>query len=242
MTMLEGQLAVVTGASSGIGKAIALGLAGHGAALYLVGRRSEALQAVAGAAKEKSPQVFCSQADLSQDTEVKKLLAEIKKNTQNVDILIHSAGVVWLGELESTDAERLDDHYKINVRAPYVLTQGLLPCLKSRQGQILFVNSSAGLTARANLSQYAASKHALKAMADSLREEVNPYGVRVLSLFLGRTASPMQATVCRLEGKMYQPELLMQPEEVAAVAVHALSLPRGVEVTEISMRPMLKSY
>ncbi len=242
MTMLEGQVAVVTGASSGIGKAIALGLAAHGAALYLVGRRSEALQAVARAAKEKSPQVFCSQADLSQDREVKKLLAEIKKNTENVEILIHSAGVVWLGELESTDAEHLDDHYKTNVRAPYVLTQGLLPRLKSRQGQILFVNSSAGLTARANVSQYAASKHALKAMADSLREEVNPYGVRVLSLFLGRTASPMQATVCRMEGKTYRPELLMQPEDVAAVAVHALSLPRGVEVTEISMRPMLKSY
>jgi short-subunit dehydrogenase len=242
MTILESQVAVVTGASSGIGKAIALGLAARGTALYLVGRRSETLEAVAGAAKEKSPQVFCSQADLTQDREVKKLLAEIKKNTESVDILIHSAGIVWLGELESTDVEHLDDHYKTNVRAPYILTQGLLPCLKKRHGQILFVNSSAGLTARANASQYAASKHALKAIADSLREEVNPYGVRVLSLFLGRTASPMQATVFRMEGKTYHPELLIQPEDVADVAVHALSLPRGVEVTEISMRPLLKSY
>ena len=104
------------------------------------------------------------------------------------------------------------------------------------------MNSSAGLTAKANAGQYAASKHALKAVADSLREEVNPSGVRVLSLFLGRTASPMQAAVHAMEARAYRPELLMQPEDVAAVAIHALTLPRSIEVTEISMRPLLKSY
>ena len=104
------------------------------------------------------------------------------------------------------------------------------------------MNSSAGLTARANVGQYAASKHALKAVADSLREEANPAGVRVLSLFLGRTASPMQAAVYAMEQKAYYPELLMQPEDVASMAIHALTLSRSVEVTEISMRPLLKSY
>jgi short-subunit dehydrogenase len=140
----------------------------------------------------------------------------------------------------SATADQLDRHYRTNLRAPYVLTQGLLPTLISRQGQVLFVNSSAGLAARANAGQYAASKHALKAVADSLREEVNPAGVRVLSLFLGRTASPMQAAVHAMEGRPYQPESLMQPEDVAALAVHALTLPRSIEVTEISMRPLLK--
>jgi NADP-dependent 3-hydroxy acid dehydrogenase YdfG len=64
----------------------------------------------------------------------------------------------------------------------------------------------------------------------------------VLSLFLGRTASPMQASVHAMEGKAYHPELLMQPEDVAAVALHVLTLPRSVEVTDISMRSRLKSY
>ncbi len=78
-------------------------------------------------------------------------------------------------------------------------------------------------------------------MADSLREEVNAEGVRVLSVYLGRTASPMQAAVHEMEDKTYQPERLMQPEDVAEVVINALSLPRSAEVTDIHIRPMVKS-
>ena len=102
------------------------------------------------------------------------------------------------------------------------------------------MNSTAGLTARANVSQYAATKHALKAVADSLREEVNADGVRVLSLFLGRTASAMQEFVHDVEGKPYRPDRLIQPDDVAAMILHALSLPHTAEVTEIRMRPLAK--
>jgi NAD(P)-dependent dehydrogenase (short-subunit alcohol dehydrogenase family) len=133
-----------------------------------------------------------------------------------------------------------DGQYRTNVRAPYVLTQALLPMLRSRQGQIVFINSSVGLNARAGVGQYAATKHALKALADSLREEVNAASVRVLSVFLGRTASPMQAGIHAAEGKAYHPERLLQPQDVAAVVLNALSLPRTAEVTDISIRPFMK--
>ena len=243
MNTLENQVAVVTGASSGIGRAIALGLGALGARLCLVGRNLETLRSVADAAKVKAPQeTRCYQADLAVDREVDQLIADILRDVRSVDILVHSAGVIRLGPLEAATGDQLDSHYKTNLRAPYVLTQGLLPALKSGQGQVLFVNSSAAFAAKANVGQYAASKHALKAVADSLREEVNPAGVRVLSLFLGRTASPMQAAVHAMEARAYRPELLMQPQDVAAVAVHALTLPRSIEVTEISMRPLLRSY
>jgi NADP-dependent 3-hydroxy acid dehydrogenase YdfG len=104
----------------------------------------------------------------------------------------------------------------------------------------VFINSSAGLNARAELAQYAATKHALKAIADSLREEINDDGVRVLSIFLGRTATPMQATVHEMEGREYHPERLMQPEDVATVVINALSLPRSAEVTNIVVRSLAK--
>lgn len=244
MSTLENQVAVVTGASSGIGRAIALELAAHGASLCLVGRQLQTLHSTADAAtaKGKASRHRCYQADLAVDREVDQLVADILRENRLVDILVHGAGVIELGPVESATAGQLDWHYQVNLRAPYVLTRGLLPALKSRPGQVVFVNSSAGVTARANAGQYAASKHALKAVADSLREEVNPAGVRVLSLFLGRTASPMQAAVYAAEGKAYHPELLMQPEDVAAVAIHALTLPRSIEVTEISMRPLLRTY
>jgi NADP-dependent 3-hydroxy acid dehydrogenase YdfG len=113
--------------------------------------------------------------------------------------------------------------------------------LRSRQGQIVFINSSvAVVNARAKLGQYAASKHALKAIADSLREEVNADGLRVISVYPGRTATPMQAAVHEMEGRAYHPEHLMQPDDVAAMVINALSLPPSAEVTDIMIRPLTK--
>jgi NADP-dependent 3-hydroxy acid dehydrogenase YdfG len=112
--------------------------------------------------------------------------------------------------------------------------------LKSSRGQIVFINSSVGLVARANVGQYAATKHALKAVADSLREEVNTDGVRILSVFPGRTATPMQTAVHEMEGRPYQPEHFIQPEDIADVVINALVLPRTAEVTDINIRPLIK--
>lgn len=235
------QVAVVTGASSGIGKAIALGLAASGAKLCLLGRNLETLSAVAQKAKVTSPQVISYQLDITLDEDIQKLSSRLEEDFGQVDLLIHSAGVISLAAVKKALIEDFDWQYRTNVRAPYILTQALLPMLISRQGQIVFINSTAGLTAQAGVSQYAATKHALKAIADSLRAEVNPDGVRVLSVFPGNTASSMQATVCEMKGKAYHPERLLQPEDVAACTINALSLPRTAEVTDIQVRPMLKS-
>src|SRR5690242_6858519 len=102
------------------------------------------------------------------------------------------------------------------------------------------MNSSAGLSARAGVGQYAATKHALRAIADTLREEVNTDGIRVLSVFPGRTASPMQATVHANEGRVYHPDHLIQPEDIAKVVIDALSLPRTAEIMDIRIRPLRK--
>jgi NADP-dependent 3-hydroxy acid dehydrogenase YdfG len=105
----------------------------------------------------------------------------------------------------------------------------------------VFINSSAGLNASANVGQYAATKHALKAVADSLRHEVNAEGLRVLSIYPGRTASPLQEAVFKMEEREYRSEMLIQPEDLAAVIINALALPRSAEVTDINVRPLTKS-
>ena len=120
------------------------------------------------------------------------------------------------------------------------MTQLFLPSLSQRQGQIVFINSTAGLAAAAGVSQYSATKHALKALADSFREELNELGVRVLSVYLGRTATPMQAKLCAEEGLKYRPERLIQPSQVAESVVGALALGKEAEVMDIRIRPMLK--
>jgi len=242
MPSLKDQVVLVTGASSGIGKAMALAVASHGATLCLLGRKVEGLEKVAEDARKKGSRVQFYEVDLTVDNDIEKMKANLERDCGRLDVLIHSAGVICLGEVESASVGDLDWQYSVNIRAPYFLTQALLPMLQSQRGQIAFVNSNMGLNARGNLSQYAATKHALKAFADSLREEVNPKGVRVLSIFLGRTASPMQEIVHRVEGRAYNPDVLVQPHDVATMVTTALTLPRTAEVTEINIRPMIKAY
>lgn len=223
-----------------MGRAIALALARHGVRLCVVGRDQDRLAETVSGAQQFSP-VTSFQIDLTAEASFQPLFRYIEEEAGRLDILIHSAGVIHQEPMERARIEDLDEQYATNLRAPYLLTQRLLPLLTATHGQIVFINSSAGISAkRPEIGQYAATKHGLKAIADSLREEVNPKGIRVLTVFLGRTATPMQETLCRQEGKVYQPEMFMQPEDVASVVVHSLMLPRTAEVTDISIRPMIK--
>ncbi len=239
---LAGSVAAVTGASCGIGRAIAVALARKGARLCVIGRDSTRL-AETVAQMGPGSQATSLQIDLTVDSQIELLRQYLERETGGLDILIHSAGVIHPSLMEQARIEDLDLQYAVNVRAPYVLTQMLLPLLTTARGQIVFLNSSTGLSAkRAEVGQYAASKHALKAIADSLREEVNQKGIRVLTVFLGRTATPMQEALYRKEGRVFHPEVLLQPQDIASVVVHALMLPATAEVTDIAMRPMQKSY
>jgi NAD(P)-dependent dehydrogenase (short-subunit alcohol dehydrogenase family) len=238
---LSGQVAVVTGASSGIGRAMAVALARRGVRLAVIGRNPVTLAQTVDAARRFSD-VADFQIDLTVDDRIQPLLQYLEKSNGKLDILIHSAGSIYQSLMENSRIEDLDAQYAINVRAPYALTRRLLPFLTKARGQIVFVNSSAGLSAkRPEIGQYSATKHALKAVADSLREEVNPQGIRVLTVYLGRTATPLQEALYRHEGRVYHPELLLQPEDVATTIAQILALPPMAEVTDISVRPMMKS-
>jgi NAD(P)-dependent dehydrogenase (short-subunit alcohol dehydrogenase family) len=241
MGCLKGCVALVTGASSGVGRAIALALSRLGADLYVVARNTDKLRQIVEAAGEFSKATgFC--LDLTAEGSLGSLSRKLEAKAGRLDILVHSAGVLHQDLMERARVEDLDLQYAVNVRVPYGLTKLMLPMLISARGQVVFINSSLGLSVkRPEVGQYASTKHALKAIADSLREEVNPRGVRVLTLYLGRTATPMQEVLCSREGRLYQPERLLQPEDVAAVIVHALMLPSTAEVTDISIRPMIKS-
>jgi NAD(P)-dependent dehydrogenase (short-subunit alcohol dehydrogenase family) len=238
---LGGRIAVVTGGSSGVGRAICIALSRERAHLFAVGRNHPALAETVSTARQFS-RASGFQIDLTVEGELQPLLNHLEE-AGRLDILVHCAGVMHPNHMERARVEDFDLQYATNVRAPYLLTQRLLPLLTVAGGQIVFINSSLGLAAkRAEVGQYAATKHALKAIADSLREEVNPKGIRVLSVYLGRTATPMQEAVYREEEKVYRPETLLQPEDVASVVVQALMLPSTAEVTDISMRPVRKSY
>lgn len=238
----RGRTAVVTGATSDIGRAVCLGLAAGGADLCLLGRDAGSLDLVAKQTGSVTDRVAVHRLDLEDEGSVAHVAEWLGRETGRVDILVHSAGIFEMAPHADTSIADFDRLYRTNVRGPYALTQALLPLLRANHGQIVFMNSTVGLEARAGVGQYAATHHALRAIADALRAEVNPDGVRVLSVYLGRTATARQARIFRLEGRPYAPELLMQPADVAEMVLAALRLSRTAEVTEIRMRPLVKSY
>ncbi|MBI3899637.1 MAG: SDR family oxidoreductase [Gammaproteobacteria bacterium] len=238
MTSLKSQIALVTGAAGGIGLAIAEGLAANGANVILAGRQMAPLETAQRRLGSSHTALVC---DLSIDTDLRQARDAVVRQYGRLDILVHSAGVIIPALLEATTADDFDRHYRVNVRAPLFLTQALLPQLKQSRGQIVFINSSVGVRIKEGVGAYAASKHALKAIADTLRAELNADGVRVLSVFPGNTATAMQQKLHDAFGKSFQPDTLLQPGDVAALVMSALQLPRTAEVTDIHVRPAYKA-
>jgi NAD(P)-dependent dehydrogenase (short-subunit alcohol dehydrogenase family) len=240
MTPFSDLVAVITGASQGIGLAIASALAHAGARVCIVGSDQERLDGASGRIGSIAAPVRCYRADLLLEEDIVALAADLERDFGRVDILVHSAGAFAMGDIARAEIGELDRLYGVNLRAPYLLTRALLPMLRSARGQIVFINSSAGLSARGTVGAYASTKHALKGFADALRDEVNADGIRVTSVYPGRTATPMQARIQAAEGRAYAPERLLQPEDIASILLPSLALPRTAEVTDISIRPFRK--
>ncbi len=235
MFELKHKCALITGASSGIGKAIALDLAKAGVAeLHLLGRNQERLDKIATEANGYDAQCHTHVVELSDSNAIGTFCNVFQAQHTNLDLLIHSAGVVKLDTLEDSTIEDLDWQYAINLRAPFQLSQALLPLIKQNKGDIVFINSGAGLTAHPTWSQYAATKHGLKALADSLRGEVKKDGVRVISIYPGRTATSMQEQVYDMENRDdYDPESLIQATDISKQVITTLSLSDPATVTDV---------
>jgi NADP-dependent 3-hydroxy acid dehydrogenase YdfG len=232
--------ALVAGGSQGIGRAIALALAERGHEVWIAARQPDPLAAVVAEIRAKGGVAESRSVDLVDDAARAALVDEVAADERGLDVLVNSSGMIARADVSEATLEDFDRQYQANVRAPYALTQSLLPSLIRARGQVVFVNSSAGLAPSANASQYGATMHAMRAVASVLRDEVNAAGVRVTSVYPGRTATPRQQMIHEWEGKEYRPERLLQPADVAAIVIAALELPRTAEVTDISIRSMAK--
>jgi NADP-dependent 3-hydroxy acid dehydrogenase YdfG len=223
---------LITGAGSGIGAAVAERLDERGDELWLLARDAGRAKELAG----RFPGARTVVGDLAVPERLSWALAH-QELPDRLDSLLHIAGVVELGGIGELTPKAWNAQLAANLVSPAELTRLLLPQLRAARGHVVFVNSGSGLRANAQWGAYAASKHGLKALADSLREEEHENGVRVTSVYPGRTASPMQAKVHRLEGKEYEPSRWIDPASVATTILAALDLPADAEVTDLSVRP-----
>ena len=231
---LNNAIALVAGASRGIGRAIGVELLDAGAEVFMLGRSLARLNQHRPLDSIRSRAHFVA-ADLAVDGGAETIAAKVMARG-HLDILIMSSGIYE----RSRDAASFTRQIAANVVGPYALLNQLLPLLIEAKGQVVFINSTQGLKAGAGIGQYAATKHAMKAVADSLRDEVNADGVRVTSIFLGRTATEMQRAVFEAEGRSYSPGRLIQPTDVAELVLFLLRLPRTSEATDVILRPMQK--
>ena len=223
---------LLTGATAGIGEALAEALARRGDELVLLARSEERAERL----RARFPSARTLVADLADPAGLEETLSG-QDLPERLDSLVHVAGVVELGAVAELSPKVWRTTVDVNLLAPAELTRLLLPALRAAAGHVVFVNSGSGHTAHPRWSSYAASKHGLRALAESLRGEERRHGVRVTSVYPGRVATGMQEKVHAQEGKDYDPSDWVTPGSVATTVLCALDLPRDAEVTDLSVRP-----
>ncbi|HET6627914.1 MAG TPA: SDR family oxidoreductase [Nocardioidaceae bacterium] len=223
---------LITGAGSGIGAALARRLSDRGDELLLLARNPER----GAELTDRLPGSRAVVADLADPAGLADTLAD-QRLPDRLDSVLHVAGVVELGPVAELTADIWRATLDVNLAAPAELTRLVLPALRAARGHVVFVNSGSGLRANPKWAAYAASKFGLRGLAEALRGEEQVNGVRVTSVYPGRTATPMQQKVHEQEGKEYDPAEWIDPESVATTILTALDLPRDAEVTDLTVRP-----
>lgn len=228
-------VALVTGATRGIGLAIArdLGLSHH---VVVGGRSPDAVDHVASSLPSASG-FAADLADCSPGGSLELALAEVVSTHPYLDVLVHSAGVLRSGTVEQAPASDWLESMTVNVVAVAMTTRALLPALRQAHGIVLAVNSGSGLTSTPSSGAYCASKFALRAFTDALREEERQHGVRVTSLHPGRVDTDMQHELVAFEGADYDASAYLDVDSVVRAARLAIDAGPGASIDVLSVRP-----
>lgn len=230
---LEGKVAIVTGASRGIGRSIAHALARSGAVVTLAARSAQELAHVHQEIEVAGGKSACFPADLSKEQEAVALIEKVVTRFRRLDILVNNAGMGVFQPLADTSTETWDDIMRVNARGPFILCREAIPYLsKQRRSYIVNISSVVGVKGYPNQSAYAASKHALMGMTKALAREVHGSGIRVHAVCPGGVDTEMVANA--------RPDLdksvLMRPEEVADAVLFLVTRDGNAVIDQIHLR------
>jgi NAD(P)-dependent dehydrogenase (short-subunit alcohol dehydrogenase family) len=187
-------IAIVTGAGTGVGAATARRLAAGGWSVALVGRRANLLEEVAADIGKSGGKTLVIPANLAEAAAAKTIVDRTVAAFGAVDALVNNAAVIKVLPLADYTTEILDQHWAVNIRAPFLLIQAALPHLKKRGGAVVNISSSSGTILRPGQSVYGMSKHALEYLSRSLAGELAPDRIRVNTLALGPVDTPIHKT------------------------------------------------
>lgn len=230
---LESKVAIVTGASRGIGRAISIALARERAIVVLAARSIDSLKQSADKVEKAGGRAEIVQTELKDEKSIKKLIEVVRDKFGRLDILVNNAGVTHSAKLERTSTEDWDNCMMVNARAPFILCREALPLLrKSEKSYIINVSSVVGVKGYPMQSAYTSSKHAMRGMTISLAEELKDSNVRVHLLCPGGVDTDMVGDV--------RPDIpkkeLIKPEEIAELVLYLVSHKGNAVIDELHIR------
>jgi NADP-dependent 3-hydroxy acid dehydrogenase YdfG len=241
--VLSGKTALVTGASSGIGRSTALALAAAGARVALVARRAERLKELAAEVEAAGGQALARAADVTDEADATRAVEDAIGHFGGLDILVNAAGMTQVGRVENANLADWRYVFELNFWAGLYTSRAAIPALKAGGGDIVNISSTAGRRpVGATFGPYAASKFALTAFTESLRAEVTLAGIRVSIIEPGATATEVHEAIkdekVRESTRQHlQKDGALQPEDVAAAIVFVVGLPARVNVSQLMIRP-----
>ena len=235
---LDGKVAIVTGGSRGIGRAIAVALGAEGATLVLAARSPAKLDETANVVRRAGGRAETVMTELTEEESIRSLVAVARDKFGRLDILINNAGITHSAPLEQTRTEDLDRCWAVNARAPFILCREALPLLRqAEEATIINISSVVGVKGYPLQSAYTASKHALRGMTISLAEELRGTNIRVHVICPGGVDTDMVQHV-RPDIKK---EDLIGPEEIADLVLYLVTHKGNAVVDELHVRRAVSS-
>lgn len=240
---LEGKVAIVTGASSGIGEATALALSTEGAKVALVARRADRLEKLVKRISESGRQALPIVADVADDTQAHEMVQKAQDQFGRVDILVNNAGVMLNGSIEGADTEDWRRMVNTNVLGLMYATHAALPIMKAQgEGHIVNISSVAGRVAQAGSAVYNATKWGVGGFSEALRQEVHKDKIRVTIIEPGAVATELTEHITNPAAKKRIQAWVksltpLESEDIAAAIIYAVTQPPRVNVNEILIRP-----
>ncbi|OUL31880.1 oxidoreductase [Nostoc sp. RF31YmG] len=245
---LDGKVAIITGASAGIGEATALALAAEGAKVVLAARRGDRLDALAQRIKNSGGKALPIITDVTDETQVQNLVQKTKAEFGQIDILVNNAGIAAVGAIDGGNTSDWKDMINLNLLGLLYVTHAVLPILKAQgAGHIVNISSVAGRTARVGIGVYNATKWGVNGFSESLRQEVCKQNIRVTIVEPGlvnteiddRISDPIAKQSSQERRRSITP---LESEDIAAAIVYAVTQPQRVNVNEILIRPTQQDW
>jgi len=231
---LKGKVALITGASSGIGKAVAELFAREGAFVVLLARHMDKLQKVTDAIKENKGQADCFDMDITNREGIRETVRTIIEKYKKIDVLVNNAGIARWGSIENVEYEDFDEQIKINLVGNFNCIKEVVPhMLKAKSGSIVNIITSAVKKTKEGRVAYAASKYGQAGLSNAVHEDLKDKGISVVAVYPDKTDTPIH----NLKDDDPLRKKMLSPEEVAKVVLKAALIIASEDVKELVMNP-----